>query len=624
MPKTTLPQDASQLDPKIIKVMGAIKRIESGGDYNAVGDNGQSHGAYQWNKDNFVSQAKQYGLDSNDMSPSNQNKVAYARIKQLKDEGKQPEEIAALWNGAKKQSDGTYTYINPEYGNKFRNALQENSSQSKSSGQFVNPNQNSDSGSNFVVPPKSITPESPTNQDPQKQEGILSKIGHGALGILNAVESPFIGAAAIPTQLLAKAIGVPDPFEKGFPGIAGSNVDVTPLSVEKKAGDIAQVGSYFVPGSGVIGAAGMGALQGAGSALSKGGDAAQVATDTGEGALLGGAAGGAAKLAGAGLNHLGGLISGEAAQKSLQGIKDAYASALNLNASERAFENRTGKDLAEVLTKNEVSLGRHENGTLDASQAIPKLQGKLDPLNQQATELLNHPQGVVKNIEVGDVQNSINSKIDAMTIPEVEKEDARKLVANYLSAESKKYGNEWDPATTDKIKQAFWASTFDRNRTNLQNHIPYLVGKELQNATEKAVKGTDTEIDLHSINAERSDLIDAIRRLQKMDEVKLLKGGRLGNIAGGTVGAIAGATSGLGPMGTLAGDYFGQKAAQFLQDPATKIALAKGTAKATGLIPKIVGRSSVPIGKGVSKVGRTVSRSARSAGLIGNVLSNSR
>lgn len=118
-------QDGSPLDPKIVKVMGALKKIESGGDYNAVGDNGQSHGAYQWNKNNFKNQAKQFNLDPEDFSPANQNKVAYARIKSLKEEGKQPEEIAALWNGAKKDAQGKYTYINPEYGVKFRKALGE-------------------------------------------------------------------------------------------------------------------------------------------------------------------------------------------------------------------------------------------------------------------------------------------------------------------------------------------------------------------------------------------------------------------------------------------------------------------------------------------------------------------
>lgn len=105
MPKQTLPTDASQLDPKVVKVMSALKKIESGGDYNAVGDldRGVSRGAYQFNKNNFQNWAKEYGLDPNDFSPANQNKLMYSRIKKQKDQGLEVEEIAALHNGAKKE-----------------------------------------------------------------------------------------------------------------------------------------------------------------------------------------------------------------------------------------------------------------------------------------------------------------------------------------------------------------------------------------------------------------------------------------------------------------------------------------------------------------------------------------
>jgi hypothetical protein len=120
-------QDGTQLDPKAVKVMKAIRQVESGGDYNAVGDNGNAKGAFQFNEKSgpgWKNLAKQYLGDENaTFDKGNQNKVAYSRIKQWKDEGKQPEEIAALWNGAKKDTNGKYTYNNPEYGQKFRTAL---------------------------------------------------------------------------------------------------------------------------------------------------------------------------------------------------------------------------------------------------------------------------------------------------------------------------------------------------------------------------------------------------------------------------------------------------------------------------------------------------------------------
>lgn len=111
--------DGTQLNPLAVNIAKAIRGVESGGDYNAVGDNGDSHGAYQFNKGNFHNFAAQYGLDPNDMSPTNQDKVAYARINDLLEKGRAPSEIAAIWNGAKLEN-GKYEAINPDYVEKVK------------------------------------------------------------------------------------------------------------------------------------------------------------------------------------------------------------------------------------------------------------------------------------------------------------------------------------------------------------------------------------------------------------------------------------------------------------------------------------------------------------------------
>ena len=129
------PQQNLALDPKVLKVLRGIRTVESGGDYNAIGDNGASAGAFQWNNNKvklqpgemparFLDHAKEAGVQVNDFSRASQNKVAYSIMKKWKDEGLQPEEIAAKWNGAKKDpTTGRLTYVAPEYGVKFRNAL---------------------------------------------------------------------------------------------------------------------------------------------------------------------------------------------------------------------------------------------------------------------------------------------------------------------------------------------------------------------------------------------------------------------------------------------------------------------------------------------------------------------
>lgn len=104
--KTITANDGTVLDAGVVNLSKAIRQQESGGNYNAVGDNGTSHGAYQWQPGNFASDAKQFGLDPNDFSPVNQDKVAYAQINAYKNAGYSPEQIASLWNSGKPDATG--------------------------------------------------------------------------------------------------------------------------------------------------------------------------------------------------------------------------------------------------------------------------------------------------------------------------------------------------------------------------------------------------------------------------------------------------------------------------------------------------------------------------------------
>ena len=119
---TTIPEG---MDAGAVNLARAIRHRESGGDYNLRGDNNTSAGAYQWNNGdtplshgeiprNFQDTARQYNLDPNDFSPKNQDMVAYHRIKELKDSGKNVLQVAAIWNhGTDKDWEsavGTHTY----------------------------------------------------------------------------------------------------------------------------------------------------------------------------------------------------------------------------------------------------------------------------------------------------------------------------------------------------------------------------------------------------------------------------------------------------------------------------------------------------------------------------------
>jgi len=636
----------NELDQDAVNLAKAIRQVESGGSVKALGQSGEK-GAYQFMPETWTSYSKQAGINAplEQATLEQQNQVAYHKVKQWKDRGYNPGQIASMWNAGegkpnayKENYRGTnekgVAYDTPKYAQQVAEVYQSLKGQRQGGG-YVNPLApqvaQASTGNGFVQPPSIEAPRSATPMpQPQQDNGLMGKLLGGAGSLYNSVASPFVGLAAAPLQAgvagynALTGSNIEDPFKQGIPSIAGENKNtpVTPLGLEQKAGDAAQVGSYFVPGSGVLGAAGMGALQGAGSAMSAGKDLPTVVTSGALGSVVGAGTALATKAVGAGISKAGDLLSGASKIKAIEGIKEAYTKALNLPASQRAMENRTGKDLARVLMENQVPLSRYDDGTLDASQAIPLLQEKLAPLNAKVDEMLNRPQGVVPDVVLPDVLKSVKDRIASMTMAEADKGILQKSATDYLKAEIKRYGNTITPAIADKIKQGFWAAVgkgFDRD-TVLREKATYLLGSALKDATEQAVAKTDTTGNLGLLNAQRGELIDAIHRLTKLDGVQKVIGGKLGNMAGGLTGTVIGST--MGPIGGLAGDYFGTKAAQFLNDPATRIAIAGMKSKSAGLMPSLLGSASKPVGGAISATGELIKKAARPAGLIGNLLTN--
>lgn len=105
------------IDQQALDLTHAIALSESGTDgkpnYNAKGASGE-HGAYQWMPGNFEADAKQAGLDPTDMSPENQDKVAYSVIKSYKDKGYDPGQIASLWNSGSPNNWQNHSGTNKE------------------------------------------------------------------------------------------------------------------------------------------------------------------------------------------------------------------------------------------------------------------------------------------------------------------------------------------------------------------------------------------------------------------------------------------------------------------------------------------------------------------------------
>ncbi len=91
----------TQYDPQIVSMVRAIKMQESGNNYNAPKEKaGQSlGGAYQYQAPTWKQYAREILGDENaPFTPENQDKVTYGKVKQWKDQGLQPMDIAHNWN----------------------------------------------------------------------------------------------------------------------------------------------------------------------------------------------------------------------------------------------------------------------------------------------------------------------------------------------------------------------------------------------------------------------------------------------------------------------------------------------------------------------------------------------
>lgn len=233
MPPTTQPQP---IDQQALDLTHAIALQESGQDgtpnYNAVGDAGTSKGAYQWQPGNFEAAAKSAGLDPNDFSPENQDKVAYSEVKAYKDKGYDPGQIASLWNsgspnnwqnhtGTTTINGKTVSYDTPAYVKGVQKYYQQitgsqGDSQSDTSGYQTQ----------AALPPQDTQPKS--QQDPGLLSDLSGDISTAASGAGTAISQAASGQINPLSGLLQSAGAVAGGITSGandllthIPGVGG-------------------------------------------------------------------------------------------------------------------------------------------------------------------------------------------------------------------------------------------------------------------------------------------------------------------------------------------------------------------------------------------------------------------
>lgn len=199
------------MDQDVINLAKAIRQKESGGRFDAVGDNGSSYGAYQWQQSTWKQHAKDILGDENaQQTPSNQNAVAYGKIKQWKDQGLNPAQIAAKWNSGSEHNWENKIGYNakvgveynvPKYVQDVTNIYHQYKGQG---GNYPNVNYNQGVEPVNVEQQKQSLMEQGKPVSVREGRAEPTEVGSVVRSIAKGILTPFLGLASPVKQLLGK------------------------------------------------------------------------------------------------------------------------------------------------------------------------------------------------------------------------------------------------------------------------------------------------------------------------------------------------------------------------------------------------------------------------------------
>ena len=331
----------TQLDPDAVNLAKAIRQTESGGNFTAKGKSGE-YGAYQFTEPTWKAMSSKYGVNAplNKATSEQQNEVAYRQVKEWKDKGYNPGQIASMWNSGKPDAylDSTYKGTNksgakydvPAYAKSVATAYQA----IKKGGQVQSDPNN---------------PSSTANQTPTEQpkRGFLSTVAHGLIDpVATIVARPFqVGA-----ELLGASPEAVDKFSKDQLGGFVAPVPQNASDVVKDVGRAAQTVAFGMPVGTLGGAIKAGAVMGAGGGLEQ--------NPSIEGATTGG-------LLGAGLGLGGGLVS-----KALGAIPKSLVSS--------AFKDLSPAEIEKALQTK--TIGTSNNLLQQSRKAVADYGNQIDKL----------------------------------------------------------------------------------------------------------------------------------------------------------------------------------------------------------------------------------------------------
>lgn len=600
------------VDQDALRLTRAIALKESGvkgqPNYNAIGDAGTSKGAYQWQPGNFENAAKQYGLDPNDFSPENQDKVAYAQIKSYKDKGYDPGQIASLWNSGSpnnwKDHSGTVTingqkinYDTPAYVNGVKEYYQQLAQQ-----EGTQPTTDTTQQTSVQPTDTGYITENPLQKDVSMENLVATQTEQPTLGSKLAGRIGDISQAV--TDLGQKKQGYLSTGLQAVGGVAGMLGDVTTSALEN------------TPGIGW-------AMKGIENAIGSGvGKFAQ--TDTGKQVFsavqdfaekhpeL-------SKDIGAGIN----IVSAIPILKGLGVVKNVALDAASLalkGQAEKSFAQGiantfTSKTAQKVLANNpqgiasiveQRAIPEIENGRYVTKDAYSQMSNAIDTLDDQLDNVLaKTPSGSQPLLSVEQMRNN--------AIKQAKKEIAgqtnEKTILNKIN---EVFDNALENEKAINVGGEKYLSLQDANvlkrrarkginwDDEVGNQAGYYVGQSYMKGIED-IAAKEGLGNVHGINQEMAKLIQGQNVLNALNTKKVITGTK-------TEMLKTGATAGGAWLGTTAG--VSPEVSAYL---ANKLAGGLGKS-ATELYPEVLRRT------GIGATRTTIPQVAR--GLIGNLTLN--
>lgn len=558
----------NELDPTVVALAKAIKRQESGSAkdaYNVKGASGE-YGAYQFMPDTWKQWSKEFLGDPNaPMSIENQNKVAYNKIKQLKDKGFTPAQVAAAWNAGegKIANDAWKTNV----GRNSMGVEYDTPSYVKNVSKYymeLRPNQ-TPLGENEVQLPGGKTFDygnlQEAQQGPSEKGGFLAETG-------DLLVNPFIKIGAALGNQANSVVGA-EPTTSFTSPFTNKKVDVPGYKDGEETQGVEQLKQYagaglqagatalpFTKAAGllikapILSGFGLGYANDVGLNLDDGksvGTALIPGLNTALGTGLGIFAKGAQVLA-----KPISQAREEAFTAGIESLKNrtqASENAFNKNTLTRTTDKgervitptdtwmQKGAPIPTVATEGGTASTRSQEAIDYFNDLIAKSDDKLiDELNIQGFKMSDEN---IKKIAEQIVKNT--DSIDGIANGKTTREAVSEALGNRITNLSKEYGNVWDGETVRKILKAankdFKEDTRDVSR---------LLGDSM-----REIMYNYTNTGRASLN-EMQELI-AARNFASAINGKKVAGGGLGRMFARGIGMTLGATSGLGPLGVLMG-----------------------------------------------------------------------